>query len=574
MANLGNAWHVPGSPEPRGRAGMRVPVGAIVPGTTITIFSGNQFQGAGGNPGNQLQTGSSLFFKRAADTNWTELPMKFYRTAGNNKYYMATIRADISRTFQVGEVIEYYLRIAYDDHDMTFLHANGNTSTPTADETAARSTPFTFPVESSARWGQWGPVFTCPNVAIHTHVLPDGRVLMWGRRDTDDLDDHVCTPFLWDPADPADPADPTVAKTTNTKPQQLQVNLFCSGHAFLPDGKLLVVGGHLEDSNGVNQAMLYDYNDDTWKPTDQMSTGRWYPTATTLPDGSVLVLGGTYFGPSQPAERPPVLHNDVPEVWKNGNWTQLREFLPGGRQTGDLELYPRVHVASDGKVFMSGPLEQSYFLDPDNGGEWTPGEARDLKQRDYCPAVMYDVDKVIYIGGGHDAPPVGQEVPRPPTDAVEIIDLRDIPPRWSKTNSMHFPRRQHNATILPDGTVLVTGGTRGGGGPDPDRPFEENGFNDLRPGQPVHIAELWDPESGEWTELAAEEVDRCYHSTAVLLPDARVLSAGGGEYRPWDWRRDRRPNFPEDNHPDAQIFSPLGLTQMRYQDSPLASQIR
>ena len=48
MANLGNAWHIPGNPEPRGRGAMRDPVGAIVPGTTITIFSGNQFRGPGG----------------------------------------------------------------------------------------------------------------------------------------------------------------------------------------------------------------------------------------------------------------------------------------------------------------------------------------------------------------------------------------------------------------------------------------------------------------------------------------------------------------------------------------------
>jgi hypothetical protein len=84
------------------------PFGAIVPGTTITIFSGNQFRGAG-NPGNQLQTGSSLFLKRAADADWTELPLLFHSASSNNKYYSATIGADISSTFQVGEVIQYYL---------------------------------------------------------------------------------------------------------------------------------------------------------------------------------------------------------------------------------------------------------------------------------------------------------------------------------------------------------------------------------------------------------------------------------------------------------------------------------
>src|SRR5216683_685366 len=79
---------------------------------------------------------------------------------------------------------------------------------------------------------------------------------------------------------------------------------------------------------------------------------------------------------------------------------------------------------------------------------------------------------------------------------------------------MHFRRRQHNATLPPDGTVPVTGGTQGGGGPT-------NGFNDVPANQPVHAAELGDPASQEWTLLAAEEVDRCYHSTAVLLPDAK-----------------------------------------------------
>jgi galactose oxidase len=74
--------------------------------------------------------------------------------------------------------------------------------------------------------------------------------------------------------------------------------------------------------------------------------------------------------------------------------------------------------------------------------------------------------------------------------------------------------------VLPDGTVLVTGGTRGAG------------FNNLNPGMPVHQAELWNPATKTWTLMAEESVDRCYHSIALLLPDGRVLSAGGGEYSP------------------------------------------
>lgn len=115
---------------------------------------------------------------------------------------------------------------------------------------------------------------------------------------------------------------------------------------------------------------------------------------------------------------------------------------------------------------------------------------------------------------------------------------------------MTHPRRQYNATILPNGTVLVTGGTRG------------PGFDAVDSGQPVHIAELWhpptgdDPTTGMWTELAAEQIDRCYHSTAVLLPDARVLSAGGGEYYLDENTPQQRQNDPQDTHRDAQIFRP------------------
>ncbi len=580
MPNLGNAWHIPGQPDQqlRGRGAMRDPIGVLVPGTAITIISGNQFQGAGGNPGNQLQTGSSVFFRRDADPNWTELPMKFFRTVGNNKYYAATIPANTSSTFQVGDVVQYYLRIPYSNHDTTFLHANdnGTASTPTESEAAARTTPFAFTVENSARWGQWGPVFTFPNVAIHTHVLPNGRVLMWGRRDEsepDNLDVHRCTPFVWDPANPVDQLDPTKAKTTNTPQPKLAdgnttVNLFCAGHAFLPDGRLLVAGGHNFDSDGLNQAIIYtpaspDSEDPgTWTPITPMgridtvgpeSMRRWYPTATTLPDGRVMVSAGSYKLDPNSIDAP--LHTTIPQVWNStsGNWTSLRD-------NGILPLYPRMHVISDGKVFMSGTNMGTFLLDISNGGTRGPVKDRATRERQYAPAVTYNVDKVIYIGGGG-----GHGVE--PTAECEIIDLNpnlsEDQRQWQRTNSMQFPRRQHNATLLPDGTVLVTGGTQGGGVPN-RRPEnrDDTGFNDLRPGNPVHIAELWDPKirrndrQGDWRELAAEEVDRCYHATAVLLPDARVLSAGGGEYRPFDEDGDMTPNPPEDSHRNAQIFSP------------------
>ena len=73
MANLGNTWHIPNNPELHCISGMRDPIGAIVPETAVTVITGNQFQDTG-NPGNQLQDGSAVFFRKAASPNWTLLP--------------------------------------------------------------------------------------------------------------------------------------------------------------------------------------------------------------------------------------------------------------------------------------------------------------------------------------------------------------------------------------------------------------------------------------------------------------------------------------------------------------------
>jgi galactose oxidase len=532
MADLGNAWHIPGSPEPRGRGGMLDPVGAIVPGADVTVITGNQFQG-GGNPGNQLQDGSLLFVRRPGDPAWTPRPMTFLRTEGNNKYYRGGIP---SGAFDPGDEIRYYLRVAYDDHDTTFLGAAG----VTAVESDAQNAPFTFRVADPAAKGRWDPVFPLPDVAIHTSVLPDGRVLMWGRRPNpgDSLDVHESRPFVWDPVSGATVATPQPTRQNGTK-----VNLFCSGHAFLPDGRLLVVGGHLVDGDGLDQAAIYDWRGNTWTASNPMQTPdgdpvrRWYPTAITLPDGTVLVMSGSFIDPARPQGLQTVVA-DVLQIWSNGTWTTIDRGDGVPLNFIGLPLYPRLHVASTGDVFMSGTNPRTLLLKTSRPGGWTDVGNRAEGLRDYCPAVMYDVDRVLYIGGGNN---VGTQQP---TGRAETINLAGNPRRWEPANTMHSPRRQHNAVVLPDGKVLVIGGTRGGGGPN-------NGFNDLAAGQPVHTAEMWDPGTRQWTELSAETNDRCYHATAVLLPDGRVLSAGGGEYRP-----DANANAPQDSHRDGQVFSP------------------
>ena len=372
-----------------------------------------------------------------------------------------------------------------------------------------------------AQLGQWDDVVALSNVAIHTSVLPNGRVLFWGRRDlpTGSMNEHECTPLVWDP---------TSGQLTPTpKPRRQDgttINLFCAGHAFLPDGRLLVVGGHLRDGDGLDQACVYDFRDNSWTALPVMNKRRWYPTATALPDGTVLVSSGSYI------ENGNTIIDDVPQVWDGRAWRSLTPFI-------GLPLYPRMHVAPDGRVVMSGSNARTFLLDTSGPGTWTPlptpGGVRNNGDRQYAPSVMYEPGKVIYIGGGNDA---GTDLP---AAATEVIDLEAGAPAWRAAAPMIFRRRQHNATVLPDGGVLVTGGTEG------------PGFNNVSPGQPVHVAELWDPVTNRWTQQAAEDVDRCYHSTSVLLPDARVLSAGGGEFM-----EGNQPNNPVNTHRDGQVFRP------------------
>jgi hypothetical protein len=117
---------------------------------------------------------------------------------------------------------------------------------------------------------------------------------------------------------------------------------------------------------------------------------------------------------------------------------------------------------------------------------------------------MYAPGKILYAGGGD-----------PPTASAEVINLTQASPVWRTVPAMAFARRQMNATLLADGKVLVTGGTSG------------PGFNDQAGA--VHAAELWNPATETWSTMARETRNRTYHSIALLLPDGRVLSTGGGE---------------------------------------------
>jgi hypothetical protein len=327
--------------------------------------------------------------------------------------------------------------------------------------------------------GQWGPVVNWPVVAVHAALLPNGKVLAYDSigdngTETYPIQDHTRA-TVWNPANGAQtPVD------VNTG-----YNIFCSGLAHLMDGSIFVAGGNKDQQlNGIVQTHLFDPNTNKWSLGPNMAAGRWYPSVTPLANGEMLITEG---GP------------DMPEVRKTDG--ALRALNTASL---DMPLYPWMDVAPDGRVFNSGPGTTLRSLDTTGGGSWQGFGERDSVFRDYGSHALYDVGKILVSGGGPSS-----------THDARIIDVNGPTPQVSQTTPMTYGRRQHNLTVLADGTVLATGGNSSG-----------VQLVDLNNG--VYPAELWDPATGQWQTLASMQVTRQYHSTALLLPDGRVLSAGGG----------------------------------------------
>jgi hypothetical protein len=327
--------------------------------------------------------------------------------------------------------------------------------------------------------GRWSLGPNLPFFPVHAHTLPTGKVMIW----PGDAGISGNNPWQWDPA--------SGALTQLTLPGY---DAFCSGHSFLADGRLFVAGGHIQNNVGLPTASTYDPFSNSWTLLPNMSAGRWYPTVTTLSNGDVLVVSGSTSS-STGENTLPQVYQTATNTWRNLTSAQL-----------SLGLYPRMHLAPNGKVFVSGMSGTSRYLDTTGTGSWS-SVGNSSQGRDYGSSVMYDDGKVIIVGGGS-----------PPTNSAQVIDLNAATPAWRTVGAMAFARRQLNATVLPDGKVLVTGGTSG------------SSFND--PNGAVYAAEMWNPASGneQWTTMASATIPRLYHSAVVLLPDGRLLSTGGNFY--------------------------------------------
>lgn len=378
----------------------------------------------------------------------------------------------------------------------------------------------------SATHGQWMGIRNTAATSdgrglfvIHAILMHTGRVLVWsGHAESIHYDAES---YDWDPI-----ADPDMT-SAQLRPFPAGVDIFCCHQTNLEDGRVMSVGGsrpHPHHGSGIRDICIYDPAAHSWSRIGEMSVGRWYPTLVTLADGSVLAFSGR--DQSGTSLAPSVEHFRLP--------IQGPAYAPQVLGGGDKHLasYPGLHLVRGGKVVLTGTtwryeMEQSAPINTfsfrklgESGGAWTDeGVAPAIDRREEGMSILLPPaqdGKLLLVGGGwwtnHNSDSAGHHAGSDLRSAA-ILDTRTTPMQWRSLANAHHPRMNVNLVLLPDGKVLVHGG--------------HDSYKWAAAQTPSNVAELYDPVLDSWTEVAAMNERRTYHSASLLLPDGQVLAMGG-----------------------------------------------
>ncbi|RZL63101.1 MAG: DUF1929 domain-containing protein, partial [Variovorax sp.] len=380
--------------------------------------------------------------------------------------------------------------------------------------------------QSTAAAGPWSDVIPLPLVPASAANLPDGKLLMWsaGSPTTFGANRGLAThTTVFDPV-------------TQTAGPRRVVNpgheMFCEGLSMLPDGSVMVSGG---SDAGITS--IYDPVTQNWAQGATLNIPRAYHSTTTMSDGSVFTVGGSWNGG---------LGGKFGEVWSatTQTWRTLSGVpsnMPDASNTAepplngpDIRGFYRAdnHMwlfgMADGWVFQAGPSAAMHWIDTRGSGKIVQAGLRgDDPYAMTASAVMYDTGKILKLGGApnHDS---GQAF-----KTAYIIDINAGAPNPAtvrKVAPMAYGRTFVNSVVLPNGEVVVIGGQT-----------QPAGFSDA---YGVLAPELWNPVTETFVTLPPMQKARNYHSIALLLMDGRVLSGGGGLCGC------------DGDHPDAEIYTP------------------
>ncbi|MGA5558359.1 galactose oxidase-like domain-containing protein [Streptomyces lavendulocolor] len=259
-----------------------------------------------------------------------------------------------------------------------------------------------------------------------------------------------------------------------------------------------------KDFQGIKDAFEFDPVAEKYIKVDPMNEARWYPTLTTLKDGKVLALSGLdEIGQIVPGKDE--IYDPKTKKWE---YTGIERRFP---------TYPAIFLMDNGKLFYSG--SNAGYGPADVGrdpGVWDletnkfkkiPGLG-DADRMETSATVMLPPaqdQRFMVIGGGG----VGES--QDSSEKSRLVDLKDPNPRFKDGASLDRGTRYPSASLMPDDTVLVTGGSE-----------DYRGRGDSN----VLEARTYDPKTGTYTRVADPQVGRNYHSGSVLLPDGRVMIFG------------------------------------------------
>ena len=409
--------------------------------------------------------------------------------------------------------------------------------------TAASTEPFD-------QVGRWNGEFDIPVFAINAIMLPTGKVLWFAYPNSPDYGGakDQSDAWLWDPSkgtgansfqQVTPPIDPDTGKP---------VNLFCAGASFTQDGRVVVTGGNLAYPSqttggkyaGLDQVYTFDPFSETWVRQPDMNHGRWYPSQLLMPDGRTFIIGGLdergYGDKNEDLElfTPSAGPTGVGSIGFLGPEGVLTK---GGDPTkppvGDY--YPHLFWMPSGHGMVAGPwtLDTWRFDPPGNPATLSWENLPNLAySRVWSTAVPVPAGTAgspeVMLLGGSDKPAADSAG----TDAIAtanaaVYDERS--PGWHEktsvaTGAMNVARSHQNTVLLPDGSMATIGG---GLGAVVDPSHSPNGSPGQYAADPAQLQmELWNPATRQWRLGPAQNEFRAYHSTAVLLPDGRVLSAG------------------------------------------------
>lgn len=383
------------------------------------------------------------------------------------------------------------------------IYDNGTLVTDDYSTTSNGAT--TPPATGEAATGKWIVAdYQLPIRAVHSTLLKNGKILLIAGSGND-LDQFNAGTFKASVFDPI-----TGTFTTLNVPK----DMFCAGHVTLPDGRVLIQGGTsayptdpaAANYGGIKDSFIFDPDTNTFTKINDANEGHWYPTLTEMGDGNIW-MGGGLKADTTGAVNTEEFNTAAGQWMANPSYPQTWSFWG---------LYPAMHLMADGRLFYSGSHTFGNGLSGTGASIYNPNTGqiaavnglRDKDLRDQSASVLLPPaqdQKVMIAGGGN----INGNTPG--INLTDIIDLKAANPAYVAGPDLPGDGKMYlNSTILPDRTVLYSNGGK----------LNRNDSTN------VMTAAIYDPTTNTMKSVPADPIGRNYHSSAVLLPDGRVVTLG------------------------------------------------